>query len=194
MLSVCGAMTAFFMVMEGVRGGSGGRVTRPALDAKWRCPLFMEDCGGADGITCRCCYSGQGREVVATIGCMCFARIKSMLTERIMHECINKLLGNLDNPEEEEIESLCKLLATVGQLLDTQKARAHMDVYFSRMKELTKNVSSRMQFMLQVMFHVLILATRTNVRFRMSSKCVSVIGLAVTPSPLLRRSHRYTKL
>jgi translation initiation factor 4G len=77
-----------------------------------------------------------------------------MLTERIMHECIKKLLGNVENPEEEEIESLCKLLTTVGSSLDTAKARAHMDVYFSRMKELTKspNVTSRMQFMLQVCF------------------------------------------
>lgn len=75
-----------------------------------------------------------------------------MLTERIMHECVKKLLGNVENPEEEEIESLCKLLTTVGALLDTPKARAHMDIYFSRMKELTKspNVNSRMQFMLQV--------------------------------------------
>lgn len=75
-----------------------------------------------------------------------------MLTERIMHECVKKLLGNVANPEEEEIESLCKLLSTVGSLLDTPKAHAHMDVYFSRMKELTKspNVNSRMQFMLQV--------------------------------------------
>ncbi|KAF8070722.1 armadillo-type protein [Lyophyllum atratum] len=74
-----------------------------------------------------------------------------MLTERIMHECVKKLLGNVENPEEEEIESLCKLLTTVGAILDTPKARAHMDVYFSRMKELTKsqNVSARMQFMLQ---------------------------------------------
>ncbi|OJA15040.1 hypothetical protein AZE42_10231, partial [Rhizopogon vesiculosus] len=74
-----------------------------------------------------------------------------MLTERIMHECVKKILGNVENPEEEEIESLCQLLKTVGQLVDTPKARAHMDVYFTRMKELGKstNVSSRMQFMLQ---------------------------------------------
>ncbi|TFK44920.1 hypothetical protein BDQ12DRAFT_708734 [Crucibulum laeve] len=74
-----------------------------------------------------------------------------MLTERIMHECVKKLLGNVENPEEEEIESLCKLLATVGKSLDVPKAKAHMDVYFSRMRELGKNpnVSSRMQFMLQ---------------------------------------------
>lgn len=75
-----------------------------------------------------------------------------MLTERIMHECVKKLLGNVENPEEEEIESLCQLLKTVGQQLDVPKARAHMDVYFTRMKELCKslNVSPRMQFMLQV--------------------------------------------
>ncbi|KXN87473.1 Eukaryotic translation initiation factor 4 gamma [Leucoagaricus sp. SymC.cos] len=74
-----------------------------------------------------------------------------MLTERIMHECVKKLLGNVNNPEEEEIESLCKLLTTVGSILDTPKAHAHMDVYFRRMRELTESphVSPRMQFMLQ---------------------------------------------
>jgi translation initiation factor 4G len=81
-----------------------------------------------------------------------------MLTERIMHECLKKLLANVENPEEEEIESLCKLLATVGAILDTNKARAHMDVYFSRMKESVKSpgISARMQFMLQVCFHFLV--------------------------------------
>ncbi|KAJ3570293.1 hypothetical protein NP233_g4502 [Leucocoprinus birnbaumii] len=74
-----------------------------------------------------------------------------MLTERFMHECVKKFLGNVNNPEEELIESLCKLLTMVGSILDTQKARAHMDVYFQRMRELTKSqkVSPRMQFMLQ---------------------------------------------
>jgi translation initiation factor 4G len=80
-----------------------------------------------------------------------------MLTERTMHECVKKLLGNVENPEEEEIESLCTLLTTVGAILDTQKARAHMDIYFSRMKEFTKsqNVRPRMQFVLQVGFVLL---------------------------------------
>ena len=75
-----------------------------------------------------------------------------MLTERIMHVCVKKLLGNVDNPTEEEIESLCMLLGTVGSMLDIQKARYRLDVYFSRMKELMKspNVTPRMQNMLQV--------------------------------------------
>ncbi|CAE6418580.1 unnamed protein product [Rhizoctonia solani] len=73
-----------------------------------------------------------------------------MLTERIMHECIKKLLSNVVNPEEEEIESLCKLLTTVGQSLDNPKARNHMDIYFERMQDMAKssNINSRMQFML----------------------------------------------
>jgi translation initiation factor 4G len=77
---------------------------------------------------------------------------RQMLTERIIHECIKKFLGNAENPEEEEIESLCKLLTTVGSPFDTRKARAHLDVYFSRMRELTKNknVNARMVFMLLV--------------------------------------------
>ncbi|KAG8745160.1 hypothetical protein FRC10_008613 [Ceratobasidium sp. 414] len=74
-----------------------------------------------------------------------------MLTERIMHECIKKLLSNVVNPEEEEIESLCKLLTTVGHSLDNAKARNHMDIYFERMQEMARgnNINSRMQFMLQ---------------------------------------------
>jgi translation initiation factor 4G len=79
-----------------------------------------------------------------------------MLTERIMHECIKKLLADVENPMEDEIESLCMLLTTVGGLLDTPKARAHLDVYFSRMRELTKNknVNERMVFILQVCIYI----------------------------------------
>ncbi|CAO1637043.1 unnamed protein product [Parajaminaea phylloscopi] len=74
----------------------------------------------------------------------------SMLTEKIMHLCIKKLLSNALDPEEEEIESLCKLLTTVGRQLDTEKARGHIDVYFQRIKEMSKSesINSRMRFML----------------------------------------------
>ncbi|KAG8897598.1 hypothetical protein FRC00_004038 [Tulasnella sp. 408] len=61
-----------------------------------------------------------------------------MLTERIMHECIKKLLSKVENPEEEEIESLCKLLTTVGQTLDTPKAKGHMNIYFGRIQMLAQ--------------------------------------------------------
>ncbi|RPD71923.1 ARM repeat-containing protein [Lentinus tigrinus ALCF2SS1-7] len=48
-----------------------------------------------------------------------------MLTERVVHDFVKRLLGNVENPAEEEVEGLCKLLTTVGQDLDTPKASAH---------------------------------------------------------------------
>lgn len=77
-----------------------------------------------------------------------------MLTERIMHECIKKLLSNVSDPEEEETESLCKLMTTVGKDLDHPKAKGWMDIYFERIKELQANdkLSSRIRFMIQVSF------------------------------------------
>ncbi|KAL7164960.1 hypothetical protein ACSBR2_040787 [Camellia fascicularis] len=76
---------------------------------------------------------------------------KRMLTERIMHECIQKLLGQYPNPEEEDIEALCKLMSTIGEMIDHPQAKEHMDVYFERMTNLSTNMklSSRVRFMLK---------------------------------------------
>ncbi|KAK1425090.1 hypothetical protein QVD17_20434 [Tagetes erecta] len=77
---------------------------------------------------------------------------KRMLTERIMHECIKKLLGfDQKNPDEENIEALCKLLSTIGEMIDHPKAKEHMDVYFDMMFQLSNNMtlSSRVRFMLK---------------------------------------------
>ncbi|XP_061995975.1 eukaryotic translation initiation factor 4G-like [Rosa rugosa] len=76
---------------------------------------------------------------------------KKMLTERIMHECIKKLLGQQQTPDEEDIEALCKLMSTIGEMIDHPKAKEHMDAYFERMKSLSNNMklSSRVRFMLK---------------------------------------------
>nr|KJB22271.1 hypothetical protein B456_004G038100 [Gossypium raimondii] len=76
---------------------------------------------------------------------------KKMLTERIMHECIKKLLGEYENPDEEDIEALCKLMSTIGEMIDHPKAKVYMDAYFERMAKLSNNVklSSRVRFMLK---------------------------------------------
>jgi translation initiation factor 4G len=73
-----------------------------------------------------------------------------MMTQRIMHKCVKKLLNNIGNKSEEEISSLCILLSTASHVLDTNKAHAHMDVYFSCMKDLARNenVHSRMKILL----------------------------------------------
>lgn len=76
---------------------------------------------------------------------------QKMLTEKIMHECLIKLLGDIKHPEEDEVECLCKLMTTIGKSIDHAKAKSHMDEYFSRMKEMSANetLPLRMRFMLQ---------------------------------------------
>ncbi|KAF5761256.1 putative MIF4G-like, type 3, initiation factor eIF-4 gamma, MA3, MIF4G-like domain superfamily [Helianthus annuus] len=79
---------------------------------------------------------------------------KRMLTERIMHECIKKLLGfnqKNPNPDEEDIEALCKLMSTIGEMIDHPQAKEHMDAYFVMMFQLSNNMalSSRVRFMLK---------------------------------------------
>lgn len=76
---------------------------------------------------------------------------KKMLTERIMHECIKKLLGDYQNPDEENIEALCKLMSTIGEMIDHHKAKEHMDAYFDIMGKLSNDMklSSRLRFMLK---------------------------------------------
>ncbi|QRW12569.1 mRNA cap guanine-N7 methyltransferase [Ceratobasidium sp. AG-Ba] len=76
-----------------------------------------------------------------------------LITDRIMHECIKfkRLFADMENPEEDEIESLCMLLTTVGQQLDTPKVENYMDIYFNRIAEMSKSrsLSPATQSMLQ---------------------------------------------
>lgn len=76
---------------------------------------------------------------------------ESMLTERIMHECIKKLIGEFQHPEEENVEALCKLMSTIGHMIDHPKAKEHIDAYFFRMTKMSNNqgLPSRLRFMLR---------------------------------------------
>ncbi|KAI9765477.1 MAG: hypothetical protein M1835_007370 [Candelina submexicana] len=74
-----------------------------------------------------------------------------MLTERIMHECVRKLVDYTGIPDEAEVESLTKLLRTIGRNLDsTEKGKPMMDVYFTRITAMmeTPGLPSRLKFML----------------------------------------------
>lgn len=78
---------------------------------------------------------------------------KKMLTEKIMHECIKKLLADVEQPKQEDLECLAKLMSTVGRQLDANpNAKMYMNAYFERVAMLGKNMSleSRIRFMLQV--------------------------------------------
>ncbi|KAL5343867.1 hypothetical protein BJX70DRAFT_393290 [Aspergillus crustosus] len=74
-----------------------------------------------------------------------------MLTERIMHECVKKLVDYEGMPDEAEVESLTSLLRTIGASLDaSEKGPAMMDAYFHRINLMvqTPNLPSRLRFML----------------------------------------------
>ena len=83
-----------------------------------------------------------------------------MLTARIMHECVRKLLA-VDPSDEESHECLCRLVTTVGQNLDNLdietkskgpvQGLCDMSNYFKEMNKLVneKKTSSRLRFLLQ---------------------------------------------
>jgi hypothetical protein len=64
---------------------------------------------------------------------------QNILNEKIMHECVTRLLGSND---EDTIECLCKLMATIGKLLDHEKAKHYMDYYFEQVRSLSLKMSS----------------------------------------------------
>ena len=82
----------------------------------------------------------------------------SMLTEGIMHDCINRLLKI--ESDEENLECLCKLLTTIGKDIDTEKAAKNMKDHFEKLekiigkkaksvvKEPLVPISSRIRFMI----------------------------------------------
>ena len=76
--------------------------------------------------------------------------LQGIISESIIHHCICRLVGN-ENIEEEDVESLCKLVTATGKRLDHQKSKEVIDSYFERMEDLSKmedKFSSRIRFLL----------------------------------------------
>ena len=76
-----------------------------------------------------------------------------MLTSRIMHMCVKRLVDWEGMPDEAEVESLTSLLKTIGENLDSEeKMRPTMDAYFDRIKSMInyEGLPSRLKFMLMV--------------------------------------------
>jgi len=79
-----------------------------------------------------------------------------MLNGKIMHECIMKLLCQTD---EESLECLCRLVTTIGELLEQEtktkqekgNSTYNFDQYFTKMEELVseKKISARVRFLMQ---------------------------------------------
>ncbi|ODN94166.1 hypothetical protein L198_05017 [Cryptococcus wingfieldii CBS 7118] len=72
-----------------------------------------------------------------------------ILTYRVITECLTKLLANFEKPDEEDVESACKLLTTVGDKL--VKANPDLlDGSFTALEKILKNddLPSRIRFMI----------------------------------------------
>lgn len=73
-----------------------------------------------------------------------------MLVVPVIHVCIKKLLNqNLDEPDEEKLESLCKLFGNVGKEIDNEKSSKIINGYFSQLENLKTKVSPRIRFMIE---------------------------------------------
>lgn len=79
-----------------------------------------------------------------------------MLTDRVMIECLMKLCSEPTQPEDEETETMCKLLTTMGKAFDNsgRRNKEWLDTYFERMNEMYKSttLSSRVKFMILDVF------------------------------------------
>ncbi|KAK4511614.1 ribosomal protein S5 [Mucor velutinosus] len=95
----------------------------------------------------------QGLGLVQFIGEL-FKR--QMLTDRVMIECLMRLCADPSHPEDEETETMCKMLTTMGKAFDTsgRKNKEWLDIYFERMNEMYKSttLSSRVKFMILDVF------------------------------------------
>ncbi|EIW70435.1 hypothetical protein TREMEDRAFT_38178 [Tremella mesenterica DSM 1558] len=76
-----------------------------------------------------------------------------MISRNVIRQCLRRLLGNLDSPDEEDIESTCKLLTTIGGQYD-EVEKDNMDVIFDRLSVILKGdkLPSRIRFMIMDVF------------------------------------------
>ena len=74
-----------------------------------------------------------------------------MLGKGVIRTCFVKLLGNIENPDEEDIESSCKLLTTVGMQFE-RASLENIDIVFDRLNTVYKSetIASRIKFMIMV--------------------------------------------
>ncbi|CAO3614341.1 unnamed protein product [Cunninghamella echinulata] len=81
---------------------------------------------------------------------------REMLSTRIMYLCIKSLCDNGAQAQEEEVESLCRLLTTIGANLDRNpQTEGWVDLFFKRMKtEMyhSPHLSSRVKFKILDLF------------------------------------------
>lgn len=74
-----------------------------------------------------------------------------ILSDSILHRCIQELLKTRGDDPSEDLECVCQILRTCGRILDSNKGKKLMDQYFIRMSTLADNqeLAPRIRFMLK---------------------------------------------
>lgn len=74
-----------------------------------------------------------------------------ILSESILHRCIQQLLARRGGDRHEDLECLAQLVRTCGRVLDSPRGRGLMDQYFARMQTLSqaRELAPRIRFMLR---------------------------------------------
>lgn len=81
--------------------------------------------------------------------------LESLISEKVINSCIEFLLGESpDGPEEEKVESLCKILSNIGPTLDKKNKESSsdfLDVHLQTLSNFIKSstLSVRIKFMIQ---------------------------------------------
>ncbi|KAK4690002.1 GPI-anchor transamidase subunit U, partial [Tremellales sp. Uapishka_1] len=72
-----------------------------------------------------------------------------MLSKSVIRGCLIKLLSNMNDPDEEDLESTCKLLTTIGASFEATSSDS-MNIIFERLETIVKSdaIISRMKFMI----------------------------------------------
>jgi translation initiation factor 4G len=94
--------------------------------------------------------SAQKRRMLGNIRFIGELYKRGMVIEIIIHSCVQHLLKDPQNPSEEDIEALCKLLTTIGKQLDNPRSKRQMDAYFQQIQTILTltTLSSRIRYML----------------------------------------------
>ena len=75
-----------------------------------------------------------------------------ILVVPVIHVCIKRLLRQTpEQPDEEQLESLCKLFINIGNMIDTEKSKVIMDKYFEQLGNIKDggNICARIRFMVE---------------------------------------------
>ena len=120
---------------------SGKTIAGGALFRKYllnRCQeAFQRLHSTPDGLTDEVVIKRRAPGLVQFIGELSKLR---MLSERIMHEIVKKLVDYEGIPSEIQIESLCMLFRTIGSSLDiSAKSRPVMEAHFAKIKQMIEH-------------------------------------------------------